>query len=50
MAQNAFTKIIMQCYYSVLPVWQRTMSCYENHNVHTSVNDWIQRCCFAWGL
>ena len=35
---------------SLLPFWQHTMLCYENHDVHISVNDSILRCCFALGF
>jgi len=49
-AQNAFTEIIMQWEVSLFPVWQHTMLFYENHDVHTGVNDSILRCCFALGF
>jgi len=40
----------MQWEFSLLPVWQHTMLFYENHDVHTGVNDSILRSCFALGV
>jgi len=32
---------------SLLPVCQHTMLCYEEHDIHISVNDSILRCYFV---